>query len=116
MRVLLAVSLIVLGACDRGQIGPRLTVDLRLQRSGPRDMLVRAHVKNEGDRATVPLNVTVTAGDGTLLLHPVPFVLNHGEVRDLQTSVLGPVSLKATLKVSEAERGLTVATRTATLE
>jgi hypothetical protein len=50
------------------------------------------------------------------VIHPAPFVLNHQEARDLQTSLVTSNGVRATLTVKEAERGLTVVQKTATIE
>jgi hypothetical protein len=129
MRTTLPVLPIVLlialaAACDRSKISPQLTTAVTIQRTNPAALLVKVHVKNDGERATVPLDVEVTAeprqpsgwGPPVRVIHPVPFVLNHQEARDLQTLLVTSTGARATLTVKEAERGLTVATRTATIE
>jgi hypothetical protein len=117
MRTTLLVLLIALApACDRSQIGPRLTATIEVQRTAATAVRIKVHVKNNGDRATVPLDVEVTVAPKQPVIHPVPFVLNHQESRDLETSLVTSSSVRATLTVKEAERGLTVLTKTATLE
>lgn len=116
MRTTLLILLIALStACKNSDIGPHLNANLALQRTGPTTVLIKVHVKNLGARATVPLDVEVTAPSQPVI-HPAPFVLNHDEARDLQTSLVGSIGLRATLTVKEAERGLTVVTKTVTLE
>ncbi|MGA3025360.1 MAG: hypothetical protein ABSF98_11355 [Bryobacteraceae bacterium] len=117
LLVLPTVLLIALGAaCDRAKISPHLSADITIQRTSPAVVRIKVHVKNDGERATVPLDVEVTAGPERLVMHPVPFVLNHQETRDLETSLATSAGVRATLTVKEAERGLTVVTKTATIE
>jgi hypothetical protein len=118
MRPTLLVLLIALtSACDSSKISPHLAVDISLRRASPTAVAIEVRVKNEGERGTVPLDVLVTTGaDQRVLLHPVPFVLNRHEVRDLKTTLLASTGVRATLTVREAERGLTVVTKTASLE
>ena len=117
MRTSLLVLLIALAsACDHSKISPQLTTAITIQRTNPTTVLVKVHVKNDGDRATVPLDVEVTAAPRQSVIHPAPFVLNHQEARDLQTSLMTSTGVRATLTVKEAERGVTVVTKTATIE
>jgi len=117
MRTTLLVLLIALGAaCDSAKISPHLTTAITVQRANPTTVLIKVHVKNDGDRATVPLDVDVTTAPHQPVIHPAPFVLNHQEVRDLTASLATSTAVRATLTVKEAERGLTVATKTAAAE
>jgi hypothetical protein len=114
MRTTLLALLIALApACDRAKIAPHLTTDITVQRTGPTAVLIKVHVKNEGDRGTVPLDVEVTTAPNQPVIHPAPFVLNRQEVRVLETSLATSAAVRATLTVKEAERGLTVVTKTA---
>ncbi|MGA2186041.1 MAG: hypothetical protein ABSH47_23750 [Bryobacteraceae bacterium] len=117
MRIPLLVLLIALAsACDRSKISPQLTTAITIQRTGATAVQIKVHLKNDGDRATVPLDVEVTAAPPRSVIHPAPFVLNHQEARDLQTSLVTSNGVRATLTVKEAERGLTVVQKTATIE
>jgi hypothetical protein len=121
LRAIVTTTLLVLlmafaTACDSADIGPHLTTTIALQRTGAGATLIKVHVKNESDHATVPLDIEVTTAPGSPVMHPVPFVLNHGEVRDLQTSLATSSAVRATLIVKEAERGLIVVTKSAALE
>ena len=116
MKIALLVLLIALTvACDRSKIAPHISASLTMQRSTATDVVVKVRLKNTGSRATVPLEVEVTAG-GLPVIHPVPFVLNHGETRDLQTEVMASSGARATLVVKEAERGRLVAKKTAKVD
>jgi hypothetical protein len=103
-------------ACDSSKISPHLSADITLQRTSPAAVLIKVHVKNDGDRGTVPIDVEVTTGQQQPVIHPAAFVLNHQEVRELKTSVASSMPVRATLTVREAERGLTVVTKTASVE
>lgn len=112
----LALLIALTCACDSGKISPHLSTNITLQRTNPTTVLVDVHVKNDGDRGTVPIDVEVTTASHQPVIHPVPFVLNHQEVRELKTSLVTSTAVRATLTIKEAERGLTVATKTATVE
>jgi hypothetical protein len=117
MRTTLLVLLLALtSACNNPDISPHLTTDITLQRINPRTVLVKVHVKNDGDRATVPIDVEVATEARQPVIHPAAFVLNHQEVRTLETSLATTTGVRAVLTVKEAERGLMVVTKTATLE
>jgi len=117
MRTTLLVLLIALtSACNNADISPRLTADITLQRINPTTVLVKVHVKNDGDRATVPIDVAVTTDAHLPVIHPAAFVLNHQEVRTLATALETSAAVHATLTIKEAERGLGVVTKSATVD
>jgi hypothetical protein len=124
MRKALILLIFALAACDKEKIAPRLTATITAQRTSPTSVLIKVHVGNERDTATVPLDVEVSAeprqpsgwGEPVRVIHPVPFVLNKHESRDLQTMLVTSAGARATLTVREAERGLTVVTRIAAVE
>jgi len=124
MRKALMMLIIVLAACDKEKIAPQLTAIVTARRSSPTSILIKVHVRNERDTASVPLDVEVTAeahrptgwGETVRVIHPVPFVLNRHESRDLQTTLVTSTGARATLTVREAERGLTVVRATSTTD
>jgi hypothetical protein len=117
MRTTLLVLLIALvPACDSSKIAPHLSTDITLKRTNPTTVLIKVHVKNLGDRGTVPIDVEVSTAPRHPVIHPAPFVLNGHEVRDIETSLTASTGVSATLNVKEAERGLPVANKTATIE
>ena len=124
MSKALIFLLFALAACDRGKIAPQLSATLTAQRSSPTSVLIKVHVRNERDTASVPLDVEVTAaprrpsgwGAPIRVIHPAPFVLNKHESRDLETTLITSSGARAMLTVREAERGVTVMTKTAAVE
>jgi hypothetical protein len=124
MRKALILLVFVLAACDKEKIAPRLSTGITAERTSPTSVLIKVRVQNERDTATVPLDVEVTAeprlqsgwGEPVRVIHPVPFVLNKHESRDLQTTLVTSAGARATLTVREAERGLTVVVKTATVD
>jgi hypothetical protein len=102
--------------CDSSKISPHLSTDITLKRTNPTTVLVKVLVKNLGDRGTVPIDVEVTTAPQNPVIHPAAFVLNHQEVRELDKSLVTSTAVRATLTVREAERGFTVATKSATVE
>jgi len=118
------LALAMLASCDRSKIAPQLTATIAAQRNSPTSVLIKVHVGNERDTATVPLDVEVTAeprqpsgwGEPVRVIHPVPFVLNKHESRDLQTTLVTSAGVRATLTVREAERGLIVVRTTSTTD
>jgi len=120
----LVIAIVLLAACDRSKIAPRLTTAIDVQRTGPTAVSIKAHVKNLHNRGTVPLDVEVLAqpkqasgwGSRVRVIHPAPFVLNDKESRDLTTTLVTTTGVRATLIVKEAERGLLVVTKTAQAE
>jgi len=124
-KTLALISLaFLLAACDRTKIAPALSTNLSAIRAGATSILIKVHVQNQRDTPTVPLDVEVTAqprqpsgwGEPVRVIHPAPFVLNKHEFRDLQTTLVTSAGARATLTVHEAQRGLTVAVKTATAE
>ncbi len=114
--ILIAVLTVMLVSCSNPSIQPRLSTDIKMKRRDAGTVVITVHVKNDGDRATVPIDVAVTTATGQTVIHPAAFVLNHQEVRELKTSVNTAAAVQATLTVKEAERGLVVVTQTATVE
>jgi len=117
MRTTFLMLLLALAtACENSNITPHLSTDLTLRRTDPTTVSIVVHVKNDGDRGTVPIDVAVTTGATQPVIHPAAFVLNHQEVRELKTSLTTTASVQATLTVKEAERGLIVVTKTARVQ
>jgi len=125
IRILALSSLaFVLAACDRAKIAPELTTSLAATRTSATSVLIKVHVRNDRDTASVPLDVEVTAeprtpaawGQPVRVIHPVPFVLNKHESRDLETTMITSTGARATLSIHEAERGRSVVTKTAVVE
>ena len=123
-RTLALISLLLLAACDRAKIAPQLAATITAQRSSPTSVLIKIHVQNRRDTATVPLDVEVTAaphqpagwGEPVRIIHPVPFVLNKHESRDLRTTLVTSSGVRAALTIREAERGLIVVRMAATTD
>ena len=114
MRTPLLFLLIALATgCSNSAISPHLDAEIILKRTSPTTVLIRTRLKNLGERATVPIDVEVTASNQGSVIHPAAFVLNRKETRELDKSIESPAPVHATLVVKEAERGLTVVTKTA---
>lgn len=122
--ILFVTAIALLAACDRSKIAPRLDTAINVRRTGSTAVLIRAHVKNLHNRGTVPLDVQVVAepkqengwGSPVRVIHPAPFVLNDKEARDLTTTLVTTTGVRATLIVREAERGLLVDTKIASVD
>ncbi len=120
MRRTTLLILLLLSACDRSNIAPRLTTSIDVKPTDADHAALLVHVRNEKNRGTVPIDVQVTAepktpagwGTPVTVIHPAPFVLNRQEARDIRTIVPSAGGMRFTLKVKEAERGLPVATKT----
>ncbi len=121
MRRAALLTLVLLAACDRSNIAPRLTTSIVVKHTEANHAMILVHVKNEKNRGTVPIDVQVTAepkttegwGTPVTVVHPAPFVLNRKEARDIRTVVPASPAMRFTLKVKEAERGLPVTMKTA---
>lgn len=100
--------------CDIATVSPHLSS--RLTRKAD---TVSLTITNDLDHATVPIlvEVSIETPTGTaVLMHPVAFVLNRKESRDVTARMpAGSADVRARVVLKEGERGIVLKDETVTL-